>query len=375
MRRFGRKTNMNILILSWRGPDHPLAGGAEQATWHHALGWQEAGHTVTLFTSSFAGAKEQESKAGIQIIRKGDQFVGVKAAAMLFYLFGKHQPFDIVVDEHHGIPFFTPLYVSKPKLVFIHEIAGPVWKLNSWPTPFNYLARWLGPVFEPLILKLYKQVHFMTVSASTQKQLLQLGIKNVHVVLNGVTLPKSRPSVAKSKTPMLIFLSALAKDKGVEDAINVFKIVHDHLPTAKFFIVGFGTPDYLEILKKRAGNLPVTFTGYVSEEKKFDLLATSHVLVFPSSHEGWGLVVIEANSVGTPAVVYPVPGLVDSTLHQKTGLVSELTTPESMASSVLGLIKSPEYSKYCLAAKKWAAEFSWSKSVHQSLELLNKVAK
>ena len=38
---------------------------------------------------------------------------------------------------------------------------------------------------------------------------------------------------------------------------------------------------------------------------------------------------IEANAMGTPAVVYPVGGLVDSTVHGQTGLVSEAETPES----------------------------------------------
>ena len=51
--------------------------------------------------------------------------------------------------------------------------------------------------------------------------------------------------------------------------------------------------------------------------------------------EGWGLNVIEANAMGTPAIVYPVGGLVDSTLHDETGLVTRGETPESLADAIL----------------------------------------
>ena len=39
--------------------------------------------------------------------------------------------------------------------------------------------------------------------------------------------------------------------------------------------------------------------------------------------------------MGTPAVVYPVGGLVDSTLHDETGLVTRAETPEAVADAIL----------------------------------------
>jgi len=51
---------MNILVFSWRGPKHPLAGGAEQVDHEHQKGWIKGGNAVTLFTSSFPEAKEEK---------------------------------------------------------------------------------------------------------------------------------------------------------------------------------------------------------------------------------------------------------------------------------------------------------------------------
>src|SRR3989344_6246530 len=142
---------MNVLIFSWRGPNHPNAGGAEISTHEHAKKWIEKGSTVTLFTASFEGAKEKETIDGVNIIRKGYQVFGVQINAFWWYLFDRHDKFNIVVDQFHGIPFLTPLFVRVKKMAFIHEVAKEVWWLNSWQKPLNLIPAIIGFIFEPLI--------------------------------------------------------------------------------------------------------------------------------------------------------------------------------------------------------------------------------
>lgn len=365
---------MNILILSWRGPGHPLSGGAEQVTWRYATGWVNAGHRVTLITSAYKNCLSSEKLSHVNVVRYGDQFIGCKLFAVFHYLFSG-QKYDIVVDEHHGLPFFTPFYVRQPKICFVHEVAGPVWRLNPWPKPAHYIPRVLGPLLEKISLSFYRSVQFLTVSKSSRDDLAKLGIKNIAIINNGVNLPTNIPKLNKNSFPTFIFLSALAHDKGVEDAILVFKSIYKLLPDSKFYIVGHGTDEYVSYLKLQSKNLPITFTGYVSEIEKFKLLAKSHILVFPSAHEGWGLVIIEANAMGTPAVVYPVSGVVDATKDKVTGFVSYEQTPESLSKSALDLFKSPKYSQISKAAQSWAMSFSWDKSIKSSLNLLSKVSK
>jgi len=363
---------MNILIFSWRGPKHPFFGGAEQVTFHHASAWAKAGHRVYLFTSSFVAALPTEVISGVTIIRQGWQYFGVQFLGMLWYFFGRHPKFDLVVDEIHGLPFFTPLYVSGKKLGYVHEVAQKVWALNPWPKPFNLIPAVLGKLGEPLIYQLlYRHIPFMTVSPSTQSDLRRWGVSNVTVINNGVTLPETLPQVAKESLPTFIFLSALAKDKGVEDALKSFSYIKKQLPQARFWVVGKGDPAYVAYLRRLCGDLPVKFWGYVSEKEKFTLLAKAHIIIFPSVHEGWGLVIIEANAVGTPAVVYPSAGLVDSTVDGQTGLITKQSTPQELADFAVDLFNLPSYAKYCQSAKKWASQFSWSKTTTASLALIN----
>ena len=101
---------MNILIFNWRDPKNPKSGGAEIVTFEHAKRWVARGHKVWWFTSSFKGALSHEVIEDVHIIRKGSE-LSTFFLASLFYLTSPIT-FDVVIDEIHGVPFFTPLYVS-----------------------------------------------------------------------------------------------------------------------------------------------------------------------------------------------------------------------------------------------------------------------
>src|SRR5256885_167117 len=71
--------------------------------------------------------------------------------------------------------------------------------------------------------------------------------------------------------------------------------------------------------------------GHVSRTELYERMARAHCLLVPSVREGWGLVVTEANAVGTPAVGYDVPGLRDSIHAGETGLLAEAGNPAALA--------------------------------------------
>ncbi len=92
--------------------------------------------------------------------------------------------------------------------------------------------------------------------------------------------------------------------------------------------------------------------------------------------EGWGLNVIEANAMGTPAVVYPVGGLVDSTMHGQTGLVSEAETPESLAKTITGLANDPKkYDMMRTEAWQRSFDFRWGQVLRPTCDWLENMAR
>jgi len=119
----------------------------------------------------------------------------------------------------------------------------------------------------------------------------------------------------------------------------------------------------------------VSFAGRLSEAEKDARLREAHFLIHTSQREGWGLNVIEANAMGTPAAVYPVEGLIESTLHNQTGLVAEAETPASLAASLIGLLRTPEkYQGFRAKALARAREFHWSQVLPAAAEWLESQA-
>jgi glycosyltransferase involved in cell wall biosynthesis len=104
------------------------------------------------------------------------------------------------------------------------------------------------------------------------------------------------------------------------------------------------------------------------------LLASAALFLMASVREGWGLVVTEANSVGTPAIVYDRPGLRDSTLHEQTGLLTD-PSPQALAAGIRrALMDTTLYHSLSAGAAAWSAEFTWSRSNEQFEHALHTVA-
>lgn len=367
---------MNILVFSWRDMKHPLAGGAEQVMHEHMKGWIAGGNNVTFFSSGFDGAKKEENIDGVEIIRKGNQYTAFLCAPF-WYLFYKHNNFDLIVDEFHGWPFFTPLYVRKPKIAVIQELAREVW--FKYPLPFflNYIFGAIGYILEPLFFLPYGNVKFITGSKSAKEEVQTVGVKskNITIVPHGVILDLPKKKFGKEKTNTIVFLGALAKDKGIEDAIKTFGLLGKNY---NFWIVGRGDENYLSLLKKLVKESRIekntTFFGFVTQQKKFELLSKAHLMVNPSIREGWGLVNIEANACQTPIVSYNSPGLTDSVNDGKSGIIVKKNTPRELAKNIENVLSDKKlYKKLQDGALWWSKQFSWEKSRKLSLALVEEI--
>lgn len=367
---------MNILVFSWRDPKHSLAGGAEQVMHQHMKGWIEEGHRVTLFSSKIKGLPNQENMDGIEIIRSGYQYLGVQIAGFFYYLKNKNK-FDLTVDQFHGIPFFTPIYVNKPILAVLQEVAKEVWFKNPLKFPLNYLVGFLGFITEPLVFLFYRNCKFMVGSNSAKEDLIKVGIKNknITIVPHGVILPNKLPKHKITSPKIITYFGPLTADKGVIDALKVFDILNQQ-GDFRFNVIGRAET---EVYYQKVMNLvdrynlkdKIKFYKRPSDKEKFEILSRSFVLINPSVREGWGLVNIEANAVGTPVVAYPSQGLVDSVKDQQSGLITKNKTPDAIVLEVKKLVESRDlYEKLSTGSQKWASNFDWKKSKKMSLDLI-----
>ena len=121
------------------------------------------------------------------------------------------------------------------------------------------------------------------------------------------------PSGTVPKTRDVVFCSRLCAQKGIMGFLDVWKIVHDRLPSARFTVIGNGAPDFERMLKEKAARLGVDnsidWLGYVNNGAKYEIYRSARVMVHPTVFDNNGMVAAEALCSGLPVVMYDLPPL------------------------------------------------------------------
>ena len=352
---FGKlMSKLKILVFNWRCWLNPEMGGAEVFTREILRRWAEAGHKVTLFTSSLDG-RGNEVVDGVDIIRDGGMYSVYWKAKEYYNKFFSKQDYDIVIDEINTRPFLTPKFVKKGEKIvaLIHQLAREYW---FYETPF--LIGVLGyHFFEERWLRNYRKIPTVTVSESTRKDLAGLGFEMVFVVGEGLNFEPLKKLGEKASSPVIVFAGRLKKAKRPDNAIEAFRIVRERIPKAELWIIGNG---YLKDKLMRVAPDGVSFLSSASNEERRKLIKKAWVLVNPSVREGFGLNVIEANALGVPGIAYDVPGLRDSIIDGKTGLLVKSGDTEALAEAVTQVLTDDVLrARLSEEALTYSKSFSW----------------
>jgi len=329
------------------------------------------GHRVTLFCSSFPGACPEETIEGIHILREGNRNIFNAFVPLRYATRFRHEKYDVIVDDINKIPFFTPLFVKEPLVGIVHHLFG-----KSIFAEVSLTAGLYVNLAERLAFPVYRNIPIAVVSKSTRQEMIQKKFResNLHIVSNAIDETVFRLiNIKPDPAPVIGYLGRLKKYKSVDHLLRAFSLVLKKIPNARLVIIGDG--DMRESLQRLAQELCIadatTFTGYVSQEKKVSLLNRMRVVVNPSAKEGWGLTVIEANACGIPVIASNVPGLRDSIIHDRTGLLYEYGNIEQIAQNILLLLQdSSLHSRLQSEAIDWAGRFRWEISTDIMFKLI-----
>ncbi|KKT93668.1 MAG: hypothetical protein A3I08_02720 [Candidatus Andersenbacteria bacterium RIFCSPLOWO2_02_FULL_46_11] len=364
---------MKLLFLNWRDTSHPKAGGAEQLTENIAAELVKHGHQITLLCPLFPGCQQQETKRGYHIIRRGNQLTVRFHAWRLWQNKFRQDKKAICVDQFHGLPFFAPLYAHHHTLAFIHEVAGECWQYN-FLFPFNIF----GQLLEKFSFLLYSGTTFITVSESTKNDLIRVGIFSDTISIIPVTIsvtPISSPVFIKNN-PIIISLNRIAPIKNITDTISACLHLKKRIPDLQLWLVGSGQGRYFEQIKLLAAKHQdlITMHGFVSEQKKQELLSQAKVLVTTSHKEGYGLNILEAAAYGTPSIAYNVNGLREAIINNQTGLLTKHNTPEDLARQLEKILTNTKlHQKMAHAAWQRSYKFSLKNTVDSFESILKQL--
>lgn len=363
---------MRFLAFNWRDPHHPEAGGAEvhlQEILRRFVSW---GHEVTQLSSGFAGGAREEEIDGVRVIRRGNWY---NANWMLRRAYGREfrdLDFDLVLEDINKVPFFTPTFARQPVLAIVPHLFGTaVFSEASWPLAAYVYAH------ELLIPHIYRHTDFFVISESTRTDLVARGIpaEQIRVVPVGVDHSTyfPDPRVQKSPIPLILHLGRIRRYKGIQTLVDVMPRVRERVPEAELWVVGAGP--YEASLAARARGVPgVRLLGRRPEAEVVNLLRQAWVVASASVKEGWGLTMLEGNACGTPAVATRVPGLVDSVIHEETGLLVPFGDRAALAAALVRVLEDASLRRRLAeGARRFALGFTWERAAAEAFAVVESV--
>ncbi|XVV02607.1 glycosyltransferase family 4 protein [Actinosynnema sp. CA-248983] len=356
-----RLRGTKVVVVNWRDLNHRHAGGAEVYAMRTAEAFAKAGAKVTYLTARDKNQPSQDRTPTVHIIRRGTRWTVYPLA--LLWLLTHRRHIDLVIDCQNGIPFFSPLAVSRRTKVIqvLHHVHDTQFKVH-FPPWLAAIGQWLeGPASR----RIYRRATTVAVSPSTvdamRSRLSWRG--NVHVVPNGST-PAPHGLPARAAEPTVVCLGRLVPQKRVDRLIDAVDALRSRVPNLRLHVVG-GGPEQAT-LNTRASRCEgaVTVHGHLPEAQKSAILARSWLNVTLSDGEGWGLAVVEAAGHGVPTLCHDVDGLRDSVRHNETGWLIPATDDVTEAlHRALKELEDPAYARdtanHCRA---WASRFSWDHS-------------
>ncbi|MEW6592323.1 MAG: glycosyltransferase family 4 protein [Candidatus Hadarchaeota archaeon] len=161
----------------------------------------------------------------------------------------------------------------------------------------------------------------ITVSYAMRDQLVTLGYeeKKIRVVYNGVDekkydinryqpekIAEFRRRLGVGDDPMIFFVGRLAWMKGVDTLVRAMPIILKEVPKAKLVILGKGEEEGM--IKDMIAQLGIQKNVILKlemapESERLLYYAACDVAVFPSKYEPFGIVCVEAMSMGKPVIV------------------------------------------------------------------------
>ena len=341
----------NVLLFNWMDIKNPNAGGQEKYCFEIAKRLARDGFNVIWITSRFKGGNRSETYDGINVIRVGNIYT-VYVLSFLRYL--KYRKADFVFVSMNAIPFFAPFHRNKRIIMLHHRIDFSVMKAKIGL--LGVVSFLLQEHVNPII---YRKDLIITPSVSSRADFQTIGYRDIDVVRLGTELPETDNF---HKENLIVSPGPIRPWKHHDMVIRAFVGVDS---SWKLLVFGsFENEDYEKYLRNLAEDLGIServyFPGRLSDNAVKVVYEKSKICLLGTEKEGWGFVAMEAQSFGCPVIAFDVPGIRDSVVDGKTGLLVKFGDVPAMTDALKRLTTDENLLlELSSAATKRSKEFEW----------------
>jgi glycosyltransferase involved in cell wall biosynthesis len=325
-------------------------GGAER--WYRNLSQRlaEAGHEVTYLTLRQWAPGTDAGFAAVRVLAVGPRMSlyarggrrsvlppVVFGLGVLWHLLRHGRRYDVVHTA--SFPYFSLLasgllrhWARYRLFVDWHEL----WTREYWSEYLGPVGGRVGWGVQRLCLRIPQQAFCF--SRLHERRLRDEGVSGDVVRLEGQFDGSAADAPAPAE-PVVVFAARHIPEKRPAALVPAIALARETIPELRAEIYGDGPERgrVSELVVKHGLDGVVTAPGFVDSAALDSALAAALCLVLPSSREGYGLVVLEATSHGTPVVVVAGPDNAATELisEGENGFVAPSVSPDDLASAIL----------------------------------------
>jgi len=290
-------------------------GGAERWYRNVALRLAEEGHDVTYLTMRKWDGPDEPDLPGVRII--------AVAGRMPLYTDGRRRilpplVFGLGVLSHlirHGrhydvvhtasFPYFSLLAGGLVRPLAGYRIVvdwHELWTRDYWREYLGPVGGWFGWQVQRLCLRVPQRAFCF--SRLVERRLVAEGVHGGVTVLEG-QFEGTAAAAPLPAEPVVVFAGRHIREKNPVAVVHAVAKARERIPDLRGSIYGDGPerPKVLAAINRQGLEGVVEAPGFVEERVIEDALAHALCLVLPSRREGYGLVVVETLSKGTPVVL------------------------------------------------------------------------
>lgn len=289
---------------------------------------------------------------------------------------------DIIYSSSDFLPDTLPACIWKLKnknikwiQIIHHIIPSPLIRSGNL---INNVLSYTSQRISFLLIKRFSDV-IIVVNPLIKEILIEMGFNasKIKVNPNGIDIDYFKDIKLSEKKYHAAFLGRLHPSKGIFDLIKIWKFVCDKIPNANLAIIGNGTRNIIEKLRKEIAmnNLEdnIDVLGYLEKVDAFSIVKSSKLFTFPSYEEGFGMAILEAMACGTPVVAWDLPAY--KYIFRKGIIKIPQKDIQRFASTIIEILENEN--KRELLSKDaiiQAKEYDWNRIANTEMKILKYIS-
>jgi len=244
-----------------------------------------------------------------------------------------------------------------------------------------------GSMLNKRVLNSIEKVKYIIANSNFTKNLaISIGVpeKKIHIIHPGCDEPikinndfqSQAENIYKDSFPKILTVARLDKRKNHQNILMCIRNLKEKFPKIKYVSVGDGEEKkrLLVLAKELKIENQVILLDKTDQKLKAALIKNSNLFLMPSvifkkSVEGFGISFVEAASYGVGSIGGKDGGASDAIKNEKTGLICDGQSINSIYESILKFFENENYKIYGANALNFSKNFNWNKIVKEYLNL------